>query len=108
MADLPVAVLKGINLSLDRLSASESSGRTFSAQDTLGDLVRIVRTEKLGMSQREFALTFGISLRTLQKWEQNERQPEGPARAYIAVLSIIPEEVADALRKAQDALVSPT
>ena len=37
--------------------------------------------EKLGVSQSEFALMIGVSVSTLQNWEQGRRQPDGPARA---------------------------
>ena len=36
--------------------------------------------EKLHKSQSEFALMIGVSVSTLQDWEQGRRKPEGPAR----------------------------
>ena len=39
--------------------------------------VRAVRA-KLGASQAEFALMFGVSVATLRNWEQGRRTPEGP------------------------------
>lgn len=54
----------------------------------------------LGLSQAEFAARFGFSLHTLRKWEQGERQPEGPARVLLMVIAKIPDAVADALRAA--------
>lgn len=35
--------------------------------------------KKLDKSQAEFALMIGVSVSTLQNWEQGRRQPEGPA-----------------------------
>jgi putative transcriptional regulator len=40
------------------------------------------------------------SLRTLQKWENGERQPEGPARAYLTVIDRNPAAVVAALTAA--------
>ncbi len=59
--------------------------------------VRALRL-KLGMSRRDFSARFGFSLRTLQKWETGERQPEGPARAYLTVIERKPDAVVEALR----------
>ncbi|OQY02426.1 MAG: transcriptional regulator [Desulfobacteraceae bacterium 4572_130] len=52
---------------------------------------------KLQKTQNEFALMIGISISTLQNWEQNRRTPKGPARALLKIASINPEAVANAL-----------
>lgn len=51
----------------------------------------------LGKSQSEFALMIGVSVATLQNWEQGRRVPEGPARALLKVAAENPKAVADAL-----------
>ena len=53
--------------------------------------------EGLGKSQSEFALMIGVSLSTLQNWEQGRRRPQGPARALLQVAARNPEAVASAL-----------
>jgi putative transcriptional regulator len=58
--------------------------------------VRALR-ERLQMSRPVFAARFGFSVRTLQKWETGERQPEGPARAYLTVIDRNPAAVVEAL-----------
>ncbi len=58
--------------------------------------VRRIRTD-LGLSQSEFALLIGVSVATLQNWEQGRRQPEGPARALLKVAATHPDAVKDAL-----------
>ncbi|MBI3079120.1 MAG: hypothetical protein HYY85_19380 [Deltaproteobacteria bacterium] len=40
----------------------------------------------------------GVSLATLQNWEQGRRTPEGPARALLKVAAENPEAVAEAVR----------
>jgi putative transcriptional regulator len=62
--------------------------------------VRAIRS-KLGKSQSEFALMIGVSVSTLQNWEQGRRQPEGPARALLKVASVNPGAVAAALDPSQ-------
>jgi putative transcriptional regulator len=58
--------------------------------------VRAIR-DKVGMSQREFAASFGISLGTLRHWEQGDRQPHGPARVLLNVVAKEPNLVLSAL-----------
>lgn len=42
--------------------------------------------EKLGVSQSEFARMLGVSLRTLQDWEQGRRAPSGAARTLLLIV----------------------
>jgi putative transcriptional regulator len=58
--------------------------------------VKAVR-RRLGKSQSEFARMIGVSVGTLQNWEQGRRRPEGPARALLTVAAANPEAVAAAL-----------
>jgi putative transcriptional regulator len=58
--------------------------------------VRAIRS-KLGKSQSEFALMIGVSIATLQNWEQGRRRPEGPAQALLKIASINPDAVTQAL-----------
>lgn len=53
--------------------------------------------EKLDKSQREFALMIGVSVGTLQNWEQGRRKPVGPARALLRVAERSPEAFQEAL-----------
>jgi putative transcriptional regulator len=41
---------------------------------------------KLHLSRQEFANRYGFSIRTLEKWEQGVREPDGAARAYLVVI----------------------
>src|SRR5262245_4369582 len=52
---------------------------------------------RLGLSQRDFAAAFGVSLGTVRNWEQGRRRPEGPARALLVVISRAPKAVMQAL-----------
>ena len=58
--------------------------------------VKAVRA-KLGMSQSQFALCLVIPIKTLQKWEQGERRPDGAANALLRVMDKEPEAVIRAL-----------
>jgi putative transcriptional regulator len=58
--------------------------------------VRAIR-QRLLKSQSEFARMIGVSVATLQNWEQGRRRPEGPARALLKVAAENPEAVFTAL-----------
>ena len=58
--------------------------------------VRKIRT-RLELSQPEFAFMIGVSVATLQNWEQGRRRPEGPARALLRIAATHPDAVKDAL-----------
>jgi putative transcriptional regulator len=40
---------------------------------------------RIGLSQGEFARLLGVSVRTLQEWEQGRRAPSGPARTLLTI-----------------------
>ena len=48
---------------------------------------------KTGLSQSQFALLLGVSVRTLQGWEQGRKQPSGAARTLLAIASTNPKAV---------------
>ncbi len=52
---------------------------------------------KLHVSQAEFAHILGVSIDTLQNWEQGRRRPEGAALALLKVAETNPEAVMKAL-----------
>ena len=41
--------------------------------------------ERTGLSQARFAALLGVSVRTLQDWEQNRRAPSGAARTLLLI-----------------------
>lgn len=55
--------------------------------------------KRLGKSQAAFARMIGVSVATLQNWEQGRRRPDGPAQALLKVAAKNPEVVAAALAK---------
>jgi len=58
--------------------------------------VRDVRY-RLKQSQAEFALMIGVSVATLQSWEEGRHRPDGPADALLRVAAKNPKIVAKAL-----------
>jgi len=58
---------------------SGERGRVINVPD-----VASIRT-KTGLSQARFAVLLGVSVRTLQDWEQGRRAPSGAARTLLMV-----------------------
>ena len=56
--------------------------------------------ERYGLSQAKFAALLGISVRTLQNWEQGRRQPRGPAKVLLQVAAEHPDALLEVVRKA--------
>jgi putative transcriptional regulator len=74
--------------SLEEVRAHVSGGRFAGRISEIAvgaDEVRAVRARS-GMTQDQFAATFGIGLGTLQKWERGERRPSGAARSLLLVM----------------------
>ncbi len=51
--------------------------------------------EKTGLSQARFAQLLGVSVRTLQDWEQGRRAPSGAARTLLVVANKNPRILLD-------------
>ncbi|MFN9480390.1 MAG: helix-turn-helix domain-containing protein [Betaproteobacteria bacterium] len=51
---------------------------------------------RVGLSQQDFAKLLGVSVRTLQDWEQGRREPSGAARTLIKIAARNPEVVLQA------------
>lgn len=48
---------------------------------------------KVGVTQTVFAGLLGVSVRTLQDWEQGRREPSGAARTLLRIAARSPEAV---------------
>ncbi|HVR76736.1 MAG TPA: helix-turn-helix domain-containing protein [Planctomycetota bacterium] len=58
--------------------------------------VRIVRMA-LGLTQEDFAKTYGIPVATLRDWEQGRRKPDQASKTLLKLIERIPHEVRVAL-----------
>lgn len=48
---------------------------------------------RVGLSQSEFARLLGVSVRTLQDWEQGRREPSGAAKTLLKIAAQNPDAV---------------
>ncbi len=60
------------------------------------DEVKAIRY-RLNQSQSDFATMIGVSLATLQGWEEGRHRPDGPAMALLRVAAKNPRIVAKTL-----------
>ena len=60
--------------------------------------VRAIR-ERTALSQSEFADLIGVSVKTLQNWEQDRRRPTGPAAALLRILAQEPKLAVQAIHQ---------
>ena len=51
--------------------------------------------EKTGLTQARFARLLGVSVRTLQDWEQGRRVPSGAARTLLLIAAKNPQALLD-------------
>ena len=51
--------------------------------------------DRTGLSQARFAVLLGVSIRTLQDWEQGRRAPSGAARTLLLIAERNPKALLD-------------
>lgn len=83
--DIGQEILDGI-----REIKKHKAGKTVLKTTPIDPLAQTIR-KKLQLSQAEFALLMGVSVRTLQDWEQGRRPPKGPARSLLRIAEHHPE-----------------
>jgi putative transcriptional regulator len=74
---------------------SRPASRVFSHPQSRVKAIR----KRTKLSQTEFALLMGVSVKTLQNWEQARREPRGPAAALLRIVERAPEVALRALSK---------
>ena len=85
--DIGQEILDGI-LEIKSFKADQVSLRTHSLKEPASP--QVIRA-KLKLSQSAFAGLMGVSLRTVQDWEQGRRKPSGPAEALLRIAEQKPE-----------------
>ena len=60
--------------------------------------IRAIR-ERTSLSQSDFAHLIGVSVKTLQNWEQDRRHPTGPAAALLRIIAHQPQLALKAIHR---------
>ena len=77
---------------LDLLASAHEAKAGIKARTTRVDVPHVVRVRNIsGLSQCQFALLMGVSVRTLQGWEQGRIVPSGAAKTLLRVAEAHPE-----------------
>ncbi|MCZ7648128.1 MAG: type II toxin-antitoxin system MqsA family antitoxin [Planctomycetota bacterium] len=96
-----MAPAREFRLSRGRLVEVKPEARPHVPVVRAADVKRI--RKRLKLSQGDFAAVFRIPVKTLQKWEQGNRKPEGPACVLLRVIERHPEAVLESLHAAKGA-----
>ena len=115
--DLPKEIADDILASIDAIEAGNVGQTTQFHTNTNGQVERvIIQTDgtatreqlnpaiaariRTGLSQAQFAKLIGISIRTIQEWEQGRRKPSGAAQALLKIAAARPDIVQEVLSTA--------
>ena len=60
--------------------------------------IRAIR-QRTRLSQSEFARLIGVSVKTLQNWEQERRRPTGPAATLLRIIAHEPRLAMEAIHR---------
>jgi putative transcriptional regulator len=60
--------------------------------------------ERLGLTQEQFALTYGLEIDAVRNWESGRREPDIAAKSYLTVIDREPGQVAKTLAMQADQL----
>ena len=89
--DIGLEILDGINEIRSFKQGKVSLKTTELSEPSEPQVIR----SKLHLPQSEFAGLLGVSMRTLQDWEQGRRNPQGPAIALLRIAEQHPEVFTD-------------
>ena len=97
IARRPVVLVAPKVEDLKRLAEElKESGFSISVLTTKAVDVRRIR-ERLGMTQEQFALSFGLDVRAVRNWEYGRREPDLAAKSYLTVIDREPALAQEAL-----------
>jgi len=87
MAELFESIKRGLEEAIAHSKGEKTEICFYTPQNVNVKQVR----EKTGLTQNQFAATFGISLGTLRHWERGDRKPHGPALVLLNAANNAPD-----------------
>lgn len=97
MSKIGESLLKGAEEALAHARGIKSKAKVHKVIVPSHVDVKAIRL-KLHLTRKQFADRYGFSIRTLEKWEQGSREPDGAARAYLVVIDRNHKAVESALK----------
>jgi putative transcriptional regulator len=85
MSKIGESLLRGANEALAHAKGRKIKAKVHKVVVPKQIDVKAIRL-KLHLTRQQFADKYGFSMRTLEKWEQGVREPDGAARAYLVVI----------------------
>jgi DNA-binding transcriptional regulator YiaG len=95
-AVIHLPTVEDVRVLADELLASGVAAKRLASADVD---VKAVRA-RLGLTQEQFALRFGLEIDALQNWEQGRCQPDKASASYLRAIAAKPREVAEAQEEA--------
>lgn len=89
MGEVFASIKRGLEDAIAHSKGEKSDVRMFTPEPVDVKKVR----EKTGLTQNQFAATFGISLGTLRHWERGDRKPHGPALVLLNAANNAPSDL---------------
>lgn len=89
MGDLFESIKRGLEDAIAHSKGEVNHVRLFTPE--LVDVKQV--REKTGLTQTQFAATFGISVGTLRHWERGDRKPHGPALVLLNAANNAPADL---------------
>mgnify|MGYP001114693704 CR=1 FL=1 len=96
MSELFESIKRGLQEAIAHSRGGKTEVRFFTPQQVDVKAVR----RKTGLTQSQFAATFGISVATLRHWERGDRKPHGPALVLLNAADNDPEGLLGILTRA--------
>lgn len=90
------SIIKGLKEAIAFARGEETGAITSIMQVPIVNVHRA--RDSLGLTQKQFAQAFGVSVSTVRNWEQGRRTPSGAAKVLLNVIEQSPETVKRALR----------
>jgi putative transcriptional regulator len=95
MTDIPELTAQQLARSIPARVRKRLIAGKFESGEDIAALRRFV-----GLTQAQFAQAMGISVHTLRNWEQDRRQPEGPAIALLRIAARHPRIIRENIESA--------
>lgn len=96
-------IAEGLN---EALAVTRDEAKPFRLHVPLEIDIKAIRS-KVGMTQKDFASTFGFGIDQLKQWEQGRSRPLDAMRAYLLLIQAQPLEVMNALKDAHLSETAP-